>query len=409
VGVYVHLLGYASYMVQQESITPIGITNYRNSNKLFGIKDADRFQHIYVIGKTGTGKSTLLKRMALEDIIRGNSVAIIDPHGDISKDLLEKVPEARKSDIVIFNPLDPNTTTYNPLAGVSSSYHSLVASGLISSLRNIWSDSWGPRTEYILRFSILSLLWFPTATLLDIQKLLTQKEFRNSVLAFVGDEHILSFWKNEFEKYSPQLRNEVISPILNKIGLFASVTPLRHIFGDGKNNIKLQQVMDGGKVFIANLAKGRIGEDACSLLGSMLVSGFQLAAIHRAKLPEHQRKPFYLYIDECHSFITLSFADILSEARKYKLSLFLTHQYIGQLQEPIRAAIFGNIGTLICFRIGADDAAFLRNEFAPVFDEHDLINLPRHSIYLKLMIDGMTSIPFSAVTHPLYNKNVDTV
>ena len=378
-------------------ITYIGITNFRNTNLKFGIKDKDRLGHIYVIGKTGVGKSTLLKSMAIQDIQRGTGIGVIDPHGDVARELLLQIPEHRKNDLIYFNPKDlKNPIAFNPLYKIHPNYHHLVASGLISTFKKIWLDSWGPRLEYILRYSLLTLLWFPDATLLDIQPLLTDSVFRNRVLLFVEEKHILSFWRNEFEKYPASLRAEAISPILNKTGLFITSLPIRNIFGQKESSFRMQTVLDEGKIFIANLSKGEIGEDATSILGSMLVTSFQLAAMHRAKKNENDRKPFYLYIDECHSFISLSFADILAEARKYGLSLFLAHQYINQLQEPIRAAIFGNVGTIISFRIGAEDAIYLAKEFCPEFDEKDLINLPKFNVYIKLMIDGATSKPFSA-------------
>jgi len=379
-------------------ITPIGITNFRNSNQKFGIKDNDRLGHIYCIGKTGVGKSTLLKNMALSDIERGNGVGIIDPHGDIAEDILKAIPTGRIKDVVYFDPSDLNhPIAFNPLHGIHPNYHHLVASGLVSTFRKVWSESWGPRLEYILRFTLLTLLWYPDATLLDIQPLLTDIRFRNDVLVYVRDEHVISFWRNEFEKYSPTLRNDAITPILNKTGLFISSLPLRNIVGQKTSSFRMQRILDEGKILIVNLSKGKIGEDACALLGSMLVTSIQLAAMHRATQEEHKRRPFYLYIDEMHSFITLAFADILAEARKYKLSLFIAHQYIHQLQEPVRKAIFGNVGTIISFRVGAEDAEYLAREFHPTFTEDDLINLPRYSMYLKLMIDGATSQPFSAI------------
>ena len=378
-------------------ITPIGITNYRNTNQTFGIKDKDRLQHMYVIGKSGTGKSTLLENMAISDIERGNGLCIIDPHGDIAEDILKYIPEGRKQDLIYFNATEAGKPlAFNPLKGVHPKYHHLVASGLVSTFKKIWSESWGPRMEYILRFTLLTLLCVPDATLLDIQPLLTDKETRTKALEYVGDEHILAFWYNEFEKYSPTLRNEAIAPILNKTGLFITSDPLRRIVGQKTNSFRLQQVLDTGKILIVNLSKGQIGDDASSLLGAMLINAIQLAALHRATQAEHTRKPFYLYIDECHSFVTLAFASILAEARKYGLSLFLAHQYIEQLDERVRAAIFGNVGTMIAFRVGATDAEYLAKEFYPVFTENDFVHLPRYTMYLKLMIDGTTSQAFSA-------------
>ena len=380
------------------SITPIGKTNYRSNNQTFGIKDCDRMQHLYVIGKSGTGKSTLLSNMAISDIERGNGLCIIDPHGDIAEDIVRYVPTSRSQDLIYFNATTQEPLAFNPLKGIPSRYHHLVASGLISTFKKIWFDSWGPRMEYILRFALLTLLYQPEPTLLDIQPLLTQKEAREKALIYVEDEGITSFWHNEFERYPPALKAEAISPILNKTGLFITCTPLRKIVGQPTSSFRLQQVLDTGKILIVNLSKGQIGEDASALLGAMMVNAIQLAALHRASMPEEKRRPFYLYIDECHSFVTLSFTTILSEARKYGLSLFLAHQYIEQMDERIRAAIFGNVGTLISFRVGAADAEHLEQEFFPVFTKADFVNLPRYAMYIKLMIDGTASQPFSAVS-----------
>jgi len=386
--------------------TPIGITNWRNDKKPFYIKDADRLGHIYVIGKTGVGKSTLLLNMAISDIQKGNGLCIIDPHGDIAEAVLDYVPERRLNDVIYFNPKDIEfPIAFNPLKGIHPNYHHLVASGLISTFKKIWADSWGPRLEYILRFALLTLLEYPDATLLDIQPLLTDMFYRNRVLSYVTNQHTLSFWKNEYDKYSPALRSESITPILNKTGVFLTSIPLRNIVGQKTRGIRMHEVLDKRKILIANLSKGAIGEDASCLLGSILVTSIQLAALYRSIQKEHERIPFYLYVDEMHSFVSLSFIDILSEARKYKLSLFLTHQYIDQIHEKIRSAIFGNVGTLISFRIGATDAEYLAKEFYPVFTKDDLISLPRYSMYLKLMIDGATSRPFSATALPPQTKS----
>jgi len=382
-----------------QNLTPIGITNWRNENKLFGIKDQDRLGHIYVIGKTGTGKSTLLENMAISDILKGKGLCVIDPHGDVANLLLNYIPKSRIQDVIYFNPNDKEfPIAYNPLLGIHPNHHHLVASGLISTFKKVWADSWGPRMEYILRFSLLTLLEARKCSLLDIQPLLTDQSYRNSILSRSISPEILSFWHNEFDKYPPALKAEAIAPILNKVGVFIASTPMRNIVGQKIRGFNFQDVMNEGKILIANLSKGELGEDVSAILGSMLITSVQLAALYRARHSEELRKPFYLYVDEMHSFISLSFADILAEARKYKLSLFLSHQYIGQLNEKIRSAIFGNVGTLISFRIGAEDAEILEKEFDPVFNKQDLINLPKYSMYLKLMIDGTASRPFSAET-----------
>jgi hypothetical protein len=387
-------------------ITPFAVTNYRDIQKRFGIKEHNRRGHMYIIGKTGTGKTTLIENMAISDIKSDNGLALIDPHGDVAEDILDFIPKRRIKDAIYFNPGDLEyPIAFNPLEKVSSDFHHLVASGLISTFKKIWAEFWGPRLEHILRHSILTLLEYPESTLLDLPRLLTDKEFRKKVLECVTHPQVKDFWVFEFEKYSAWLRSEAISPILNKIGQFLVNIPLRNIVGQKENTFDLRKVMDEGKILIVNLAKGKIGEDNCSLLGAMIVTKIQLAALSRSDLPENKRKPFYLYVDEIHNFLTLSFADILSEARKYGLNLVLAHQYIEQLDERIRAAIFGNVGTLISFRIGAEDAKYLAKEFSPVFDESDLINLPNYRIYIKLMIDGGTSQPFSASTLPPVERN----
>jgi hypothetical protein len=385
------------------AVTRFAVTNYRDIRKIFGIRQKNRRGHMYVIGKTGTGKSTLLSNMVISDIRDGRGVALIDPHGDLAERVLDCVPKERINDVIYFNPGDLEyPIAFNPLEQCSPYAHHLVTSGLISIFKKIWPEFWGPRLEHILRHSIFTLLEYPGATLLHLPRLLTDKEFRGVVLRLVTNEQVRAFWFNEFEKYSAWMRSEAVSPILNKVGQFVSSLPLRNIVGQKDNTFNLRDVMDNGKILIVNLAKGQIGEDNCALLGAMLVTKIQLAALGRADVPEEKRKSFYLYVDEVHNFFTLSFAGVLSEARKYGLALVLAHQYLDQLDEKMRAAILGNVGTLISFRVGAEDAKYLAREFYPVFTEADLVNLPNHHIYLKLMIDGVASRPFSAVTLPSF-------
>lgn len=385
--------------LESRGITPIGVTNYRDEQIPFGIKEKDRLGHIYVIGKTGVGKSTLLLNMAISDVTHGKGIAVIDPHGDLCVELLKHIPQDRMKDLIYFNPADvDHPIAFNPLQSVNSEHHHLVVSGLISTFKKIWSESWGPRLEHILRFTLLSLLEYPFGTLLDIQPMLTDATFRLQVLAHVQNPATRAFWLNEFDKYPPNLKSEAVAPIINKTSLFATSIPLRNIVRQQNSSFKMQQVLDESKIFIVNLSKGSIGEDASTIMGSILLTSIQLAAMHRSKQLENSRRPFFLFVDEAHSFLSLSFADILSEARKYGLGLFLTHQYIEQLQDKIKQAIFGNVGTLISFRVGANDAIHLAKEFYPEFNEEHLVNLPRHAMYLKLMIDGATSRPFSANT-----------
>ncbi len=384
---------------KNEKVTAFAVTNYRDIRKRFGIKEKNRRGHMYIIGKTGTGKSTLIENMVISDIRDGNGLALIDPHGDLAEDVLNRIPRERKDDVIYFNPADfKHPVGFNPLEQVNQQYHHLVASGLISVFKKTWSDYWGPRLEHILRYSILTLLERPGSTLLDLPRLLTDKSFREETLKHVTHQQVREFWVYEFNKYNAFLRSQAVSPILNKVGQFLATIPLRNIVGQKKNTFRFRKVMDEGQIFIANLSKGKIGEDNCALLGAMLVTRIQLAALSRANIPESKRCSFYLYVDEMHNFVTLSFADILSEARKYGLNLTLSHQYIEQLDEKIRSAIFGNVGTIICFRVGAEDARYLAKEFSPVFSESDLVNQPNYHICIKLMIDGKTSRPFSAVT-----------
>jgi len=390
---------------QNNPVTPFARTNFRGKEVAFGIKKKDRKGHIYLIGKTGTGKSTLIKNMIAYDIKQGYGAAIIDPHGDLAEEILGFIPEGRINDVIYFNPADMEyPIAFNPLEKVHPDYHHLVASGIIAVFKKIWPEFWGPRLEHILRHSVLTLLEYPDSSLLDLPRLLTDKDFRRIVLASVTHQQVRDFWFNEFEKYSAWLKSEAISPILNKVGQFLTSVPLRNIIGQRENTFDLRKAMDEGKVLIINLAKGKIGEDNAALLGAMLVTKIQLAALSRADIAEDDRRPFYLFVDEFHNFITQSFSDILSESRKYGLNITLAHQYIEQLDEKIRAAVFGNVGTIISFRVGAEDAKYLAREFHPVFEESDIVNLPNYHIYLKLMIDGVSSMPFSAVTLPAYKQ-----
>ena len=356
---------------------------------------------MYILGKTGTGKTTLLKNMIVSDINDGNGLAVIDPHGDLAGDILNFIPKKRIKDTIYFNPSDLNFPIgFNPLEKVNQDYHPLVASNLISVFKKLWQEFWGPRMEYILRNDILTLLDYPGSTLLDLMQLLIDKDFRKTVTAKLNNQQLKDFWEKEFEKYSVWRRTEAISPIQNKVGQFLSTPMLRNIFAQEKSTLNFREILDQKKILIVNLSKGQIGEDMCALIGSLITTSIELAALSRANMPEYKRKPFFLYIDEIQSFITLSLADMLSESRKYGLSLILTHQYLNQLDEKIRHSIFGNTGTFISFRLGHLDAILMAKEFFPVFDVCDLINLSNYHIYLKLMIDGVTTKPFSAVTLP---------
>lgn len=383
------------------NITPFAETNFRNQSRKFGIKLDDRRRHMYVIGKSGTGKSVMLENMIASDIRAGFGVAVVDPHGDLVEKILDIIPSSRVNDVVYFNPSDVDyPVAFNPLEAVDPRYRHLVASGLIGVFKKIWADSWGPRLEYILRNAILSLLEYPGSTLLGITRILVDKYFRRKVLDKLSDPVVRSFWIDEYENYNEKFRTEAISPIQNKIGQFLSSAIIRNIVGQSKSTIDLREIMDGRKILLMDLSKGRVGEDNSALLGAMMITKIQLAAMSRIDTPEEERQDFFLYVDEFQNFATESFANILSEARKYRLDLIMAHQYIEQLGDEVKASVFGNVGTIIIFRIGAEDAEYLEPEFEPTFMQTDLVSLPNYHIYLKLMIDGVTSSAFSATTLP---------
>lgn len=394
----------------KQQLTIIGKTNWRNSNQIFGIKDKDRLFHIYSIGKTGTGKTSLLLNLAISDIQKGKGCAVIDPHGDCANTLLNYIPKERIKDVIYFNPADTEfPISFNPLLHVHPNHFHIVTSGLISTFSKTWRDSWGPRLEHILRFSILTILEYQRGSILDIYRILTDAFFRKQVLVRVQNKEVLNFWLNEFEKMTPSLRAESISPILNKMGVFNANPIMRNILGQQTRGIRFQEIMDKGKILICNLSKGEVGEDTCTILGSLLVTQIQLAALFRMRQAEYERKPFYLYVDEVQNFISDSFTEMLSEVRKFGLGVFLTNQYIYQLPESLQNSLLGNVGTIISFRVGSNDAFILSKEFYPYFNQEDIINLPQYSIYLKLCIDGQSSKPFSAdslpITHSKYNNS----
>lgn len=386
---------------EDEKITIFAETNFRNEKKKFGIKRKDRRYHMYIVGKTGVGKSTLISNMIASDLKNNEGVALLDPHGDLIEKILKVLPSHRTQDLIYFNPQNSEETlAFNPLEINDPSETHLIVSSLISAFKKIWHDSWGPRMEYILRNALLTLTEFPNSTLFHLQRILGDQEFRKIILSKSKDGLLKNFWLNEFEKYPPFFRQEAIAPIQNKIGQFLSNPILRRVVSQPKSSFDLKKIMDEGKILLVNLAKGKIGEDSASLLGAMLIAKIGLTALSRQGTEEEKRKDFYLYVDEFQSFATSSFVDILSEARKYRLNLVLANQYLGQIDEKVREAILGNVGTITSFRLGTEDAKCLAQEFYPAFDVEDLINLPSYSIYLKLMVDGKTSPPFSADTLP---------
>ncbi|MDX9893032.1 MAG: type IV secretion system DNA-binding domain-containing protein [Patescibacteria group bacterium] len=376
-------------------------TNFRNIRTKFGIKQDDRRRHTYIIGKTGMGKSTMMENMIIQDIVNGEGVALVDPHGDFAEKILDFIPSYRVNDIVYLNPADIQyPVAFNVMESVSQEHKHLIASGLVGVFKKLWADSWGPRLEYLLRNAILALLDYPGSTLLGVMRILVDKNYRKKVIEKIQDPVVKSFWVEEFSKYPQQFQVEAIAPIQNKVGQFLSTALIRNVVGQVKSSFDLREVMDNQKILILNLSKGRIGEDSSALLGAMMITKIQLAAMSRIDTPEENRKDFYLYVDEFQNFATESFATILSEARKYRLNLTIGHQYIEQLDETVSAAVFGNVGTIVCFRVGATDAEALETEFAPYFTPEDLVNLAKYDIYLKLMIDGIASNPFSATTLP---------
>jgi CxxC-x17-CxxC domain-containing protein len=391
------------------TITPFAMTNFRNEKRKFGIKEDDRRRHMYIIGKTGMGKSVLMENLVYSDIVNGHGLCHVDPHGDSAELIVDCIPSNRINDVIYFNPADIDyPIAFNVLEKVEPKYRHLVASGLVGVFKKIWADSWGPRLEYLLRNTILALLDYPDSTLLGVNRMLVDNEYRRKVVQKIQDPVVKMFWMDEFTKYGQQFLTEAIAPIQNKVGQFLSTSLIRNIVGQVKSSINLREIMDEGKILILNMSKGRIGEDAAALLGAMLITKIQLSAMSRVDIAEADRKDFYLYVDEFQNFVTDSFADILSEARKYHLCLTMGHQYIEQLGEVVKPAVFGNVGTIVTFRVGAEDAEFLVKEYSPTFEEEDLVNLPKYNIYLKLMIDGVASDPFSAQTLPPISKITHT-
>ena len=360
---------------------------------------------MYVLGKSGSGKTTLLANMALQDIERGHGVAITDPHGDVINAILNYIPSNRVNDVVYFNPSDTNhPMAFNILESVNPEHKHLVASGLMSVFKKIWANLWSARMEYILNNTILALLDSPGNTLLGIMRMLADKNYSKKIVDNIKDPVVKSFLINEYANYSDKFRQEAIAPIQNKVGQFLSSSIIRNIVGQPKSTIDPRAIIDEGKILLLDLSKGKIGEDNSALLGAMMVTKLWLAAMSRVDIPEKERLDFYLYVDEFQNFATKSFADILSEARKYHLNLIIAHQYVEQLVSPdskkVKDAVFGNVGTIVCFRVGSAYAKFLITEFEPAFLEEELVNIGKYEIVLKLLINGMVSQPFTALTLP---------
>lgn len=380
----------------------IGKTNYRNISKVFGIKQADRYSHIYVIGQTGSGKTTLLLNLMANDLANGQGFAFLDPHGDAVDSLYFSLSEEKKSRVIYFNvPDNKELLGYNPFRQLKVSQRPLAASGIMEVFKKLWDrQSWGVRMEHILRNCLLVLYDQPKATLADVLRLLNDKKFREKAVKNVSNKVVKEFWLNEFERYSYRYRADSIAPIQNKVGAFLANPIINQILTEPKENLSLRRIMDEKKVLLVNLSKGKLGEDASRLLGGLLMTSLGLAAYSRASIPEIERRGFTIYADEFQNFTTLSLVNMASELRKYRVALLLAHQYLHQLDKEILEAVLGNAGTVICFRVGPTDAVYLEKEFLPTFNRYDLMNLSNHEIYLKLMIDGKPSRPFSAVTLP---------
>ena len=397
----------------KQHINFFGKTIYKNKDTIFGIKDTDRRRHVWAIGKTGTGKSTLIANMAIDDLKKDRGLAIIDPHGDLCDIILNYIPKRRINDVIYFNPADTdNPIVINPLEVSNNEEAELVVSGIVSIFNKIFGFSWGPRLEYILRNSLMTLAQVPNSTLKDIPMLLTNKVYRGKIESSISDPTLLAFWKDEFDKMPDRLQQESISPILNKVGQFVTSPLVRTVIGQPKSGIKLDDAMNDGKILLANLSQGRLGEDNAALLGAMLITKFQLAAMHRVSISEEQRRDFYLYVDEFQNFATGSFIKIMSEARKYRLDIMLANQYMAQIPEEVTKAILGNAGTVMTFAVGAGDADILTREFAEVFSAQDLINLGKYQIATKMTIDGQITRPFVSTTLPLpisSNQNKEKV
>lgn len=378
-----------------EDMSLFGMTNYRGARVKFGIKRADRGRHLYVIGQTGTGKSFMLQLLALSDLYQNQGLAVVDPHGDLATDIMSYVPEHRIKDVVYFNPTDRDfPVAFNPMEVADPAMKHDAASELVGVMKRMF-ESWGPRLEHILRFTILALLDYPDATMLGITRMLTEKEFRKKVVKEIQDPVVKAFWVNEFASWNDKFANEAVAPVLNKVGAFIANPLIRNVIGQPKSTIDFRKIMDEGKILIVNLSHGQIGEVNAGILGALIVTSIQLAAMSRANVAKEERRPFYLYVDEFQNFATDSFATILSEARKYNLCLTVANQFMSQMPETVREAVFGNVGSMITMRVGAGDSAFLAKYFEPVFEAADLVKLNNQDMFISMSIDGEKSPAFS--------------
>lgn len=381
--------------MNHNDISYFGQTNFRNHNQRFGLKQSDRLLHTYIIGKTGVGKSTLIQTLIMQDIYNNRGACLLDPHGDLALKVFTNVPESKRENIVYLDITNNEVPfRYNPLKRVSYEKRSLIASSILESLKKLWHDAWGVKLEHILRNVLLTLLDQPSASFGDIPLLLLDKSFRYSSLKHIKSVEVRNFWDKEFKRYTP---NDIL-PVLNKVSAFLVHPILKKVLVENEEDLSLRKLMDEGKTIIVNLSKGHIGQEVAHVLGALLVTSIGSASFSRVNQEENERRPFFFYIDEFHNFTTLSFVNMLSELRKYKVGLIMANQYIQQLDKDIKHAVIGNVGSIISFRLGTDDARVLANEMYPLFKPEDFINLPNYHIYLKLMIDGIPSKPFSATT-----------
>jgi len=388
-------------MQKQLGMTILGRSNWRDHTKPFGIKQRDRLHHLYLIGQTGTGKSTLLETLIVQDIVAERGFAFLDPHGDTVELALSRTSERHRERVVYLDAPSPTSDVgFNPLESVPQEQRALAASGIIEAFKGVWGQWWGPRLEHIFRNAILTLLDQPQATLADIPRLFSDEGFRKAAVSRVIHAPVREFWTEEFSGLRGASRAEALGPLRNKLGAFLSQPTLHRLMTRERSSFDLRQLMDDGGVLLVNLAKGRMGSDASSLLGALLVTRISLAALSRADTPESERRNFFVYLDEFQNFTTLSVATMLSELRKYHVGLTLAHQFVSQVAPEVRDAILGNAGTMISFRVGPLDAALLKRYFAPEITELDLLYLPNYSVYLRLMVDGVVSSPFSADTLP---------
>jgi hypothetical protein len=384
---------------QEDAVSLFGVTNFRGDNTIFGMKRKDRSRHMYILGQTGTGKSGSLSLLTLSDIYYNQGFAVVDPHGDYAQDMLSYIPANRIDDVVYFNPADTAFPIgFNPLEVSDPTLKGHTTSELVGVLKRLFADSWGPRLEYILRYTLLALIDYPNSTMLDITRMLTEKKFRQDVISYVDDPVVKNFWNTEFASWNDKFASEAVAPVLNKVGAFTANPMIRNILGQPKSTFNIRKIMDEGKILIVNLSRGLMGEDNAGILGAMMVTKIQLSAMSRADIPEPQRRPFYLYVDEFQNFATDSFAVILSEARKYALNLTVANQYISQMSQPVRDAVFGNVGTIISFRISPDDAPFLQKYFEPQFEATDIIQQHNRHFIVSMAIDGEKAPAFSAKT-----------